>query len=82
MQLTCRGREINAGVVPETRSRPSDQGFRGRACRLVCRILYRLIAALARLALRSGRAKDLEIIVLPPLLGVLGRNVDRLAADR
>jgi transposase InsO family protein len=43
----------------------------------VCRILYRLIAALARLAVRSGRAKDLEIIVLRHQLAVLGRNVDR-----
>jgi hypothetical protein len=45
----------------------------------VCRILYRLIAALARLAVRSGRAKDLEIIVLHHQLAVLGRNVDRPA---
>jgi hypothetical protein len=64
--------------VPETRSRLSDQGFRGRACRLVFRILYHLIAALARLAMRSGRAKDLEI-VLRHQLAVLGRNVDRPA---
>jgi hypothetical protein len=45
----------------------------------VCRILYRLIAALARLAVRSGRAKDLEIIVLRHQLAVLNRNVDRPA---
>ena len=57
----------------------SDQGFRGRACRLMCRILYHLIAALARLAVRSGRAKDLEIIVLRHQLAVLNRNVDRPA---
>jgi hypothetical protein len=36
----------------------------------VCRILYRLIAALARLAVRSGRAKDLEIIVLRHQLAI------------
>ena len=64
--------------VPETRSWLSDQGFRKRACRLVFRILYHLIAALARLAMRSGRAKDLEI-VLRHQLAVLGRNVDRPA---
>jgi len=61
------------------RSRPSDRGFRGRACGLVCRVLYRLIAALARLAVRSGRAKDLEIIVLRHQLAVLGDNASRPA---
>ena len=30
----------------------------------MCRILYRLLVSLARLAVRSGRSKDLEIIVL------------------
>ena len=43
----------------------------------MCRVLYHLIAGLARLAVRSGRAKDLEIIVLRHQLAVLGRNVDR-----
>ena len=38
------------------------------------RILYRLIAALARLAVRSGRSKDLEIIVLRHQLVVLRRQ--------
>jgi putative transposase len=47
----------------------------------VCRILYRLIAALARLAVRSGRAKDLEIIVLRHQLAVLRRGVDRPAVN-
>jgi putative transposase len=41
------------------------------------RILFRLIAALARLAVRSGRSKDLEIIVLRHQLGVLGRQAER-----
>ena len=45
------------------------------------RILYRLLAALARLAVRSGRAKDLEIIVLRHQLAVLGRQIDRPAID-
>jgi putative transposase len=38
-----------------------------------------LIAALARLAVRSGRAKDLEIIVLRHQLALLNRNADRPA---
>ena len=52
----------------------SDRGFRGRACRLVSRILYHLNAGLARLAVRSGRARDLEIVVLRHQLAVLARN--------
>ena len=41
------------------------------------RILYRLLAALARLAVRSGRSKDLENIVLRHQLTVLRRQVHR-----
>ncbi len=41
------------------------------------RILYRLFTALARLAVRSGRCKDLEIIVLRHQLTVLRRQHDR-----
>ncbi len=43
------------------------------------RVQYRLIAALARLAARSGRSKDLEIIVLRHQLQVLRRQNDRPA---
>jgi hypothetical protein len=57
----------------------SDRGFRGRACRFVARILYQLIAGLARLAMRSGPAKYHEIIVLRHQLAVLARNADRPA---
>ena len=41
------------------------------------RILYRFLAALASLAARSGRSKDLEIIVLRHQLMVLRRQDDR-----
>jgi len=43
----------------------------------VQRILYRLIAGLARLAVRSGRAKDLELIVLWEQLTILRSKVER-----
>ena len=41
------------------------------------RILYRFLASLARLIVRSGRSKDLEIIVLRHQLAVMRRPVDR-----
>jgi transposase InsO family protein len=47
----------------------------------VSRILYRLIAALARLAVRSDHSKDLEIIVLRHQLAVLRRQIDRPALN-
>ncbi len=45
----------------------------------MCRILYRLLVSLARLAVRSGRSKDLEIIVLRHQLTVLHRQSNRPA---
>ena len=45
------------------------------------RILYRLIATLARLAVRSGRSKDLEIMVLRHQLAVLQRQINRPEID-
>lgn len=47
----------------------------------VFRILYRLLSALSRLAVRSGRSKDLEIIVLRHQLTVLRRQIERPALD-
>jgi transposase InsO family protein len=44
-------------------------------------ILYRLLTLIARLAVRSGRSKDLEIIVLRHQLTVLRRQVDRPAIN-
>ncbi len=58
-----------------------DQGKRGRCLSTVCRILYRFIAALACLAVRFGRSKDLEIIVLRHQLTVLRRQIDRPALN-
>lgn len=48
---------------------------------VVLRVLYRLVTALARLAFRSGRGKDLEIIVLRHQLMVLRRQNDRPALN-
>jgi hypothetical protein len=45
------------------------------------RILYHFIAALARLAVRTERSKDLEIIVPRHQLGVLRRQTDRPALN-
>ena len=52
---------------------------------LVFRVLYSFLTSLARVAVRSGRSKDLEIIVLRHQLQVLRRQVERPAvtdADR
>ena len=45
----------------------------------MCRVLYRLVVSLQRLAVRLGRSKDLEIIVLRHQLTVLHRQNSRPA---
>ena len=55
----------------------ADQGLRAPSWGLMCRILCRFLALLARLAMRSGRSKDLEIIVLGHRLGVPHRRNNR-----
>ena len=45
------------------------------------RILYCSIVALGRLSVRSGRSKDLEVIVLLHQLAVLRRQIDRPVLD-
>jgi transposase InsO family protein len=47
----------------------------------VFRIIYRFLAALARLVVRSGRSKDLEIIVLRHQVEVPRRQVERPALN-
>jgi len=63
--------------VPDIRSWVLTGHDALRSSSLVYRILYRFFAALARLAVRSGRSKDLEIIVLRHQLIVLRRQDDR-----
>jgi putative transposase len=58
-----------------------DQAYTAPSWTAVSRVLYRLIATLARLAVRSGRSKDLEISVLLHQLTVLRRQVDRPALN-
>ena len=55
----------------------ADQGLRAPSWGLMCLILYRFLALLARLAVRSGRSKNLEIIVLRRQLGELGLRNNR-----
>ena len=49
------------------------------SCGSMYRILYRLLVSLARLAVRSGRSKDLEVMVLRHQITVLHRLNNRPA---
>ena len=59
----------------------ADQGRSPPSWCPVFRILYRFPSALVRLTVRSGRSKDLEIIVLRHQLAVLRRQTERPAID-
>ena len=48
---------------------------------VVIRVLYSFLTSLARLAVRSGRSKDLEIIVLRHENALLGRQINRPAVN-
>ena len=63
--------------VPKTRPWALTCNDAGRSSFLVYRILYRFLASLARLTVRSRRSKDLEIIVRRHQLGVLHRRNNR-----
>jgi putative transposase len=58
-----------------------DQGRYTPILRSANRILYRLLSSLARLAVRSVRSKDIEIIVLRHQLVVLRRQQERPALN-
>ena len=59
-----------------------DQGICRPVLCCVFHILYSFLASLARLAVRSGRSRDIEIIVLRHQLAVLRRQHDRQARTR
>jgi hypothetical protein len=67
--------------VPDIRSWALTRHDVLRSSSLVYRILYHFLATLARLAVRSGRSKDLEIIVSRHQLMVLRRQGDRPKLD-
>ena len=68
--------------MPDIRSWVLTRGDVLRSSSVVYRILYRFLAALASLAVRSGRSKDLEIIVLRHQLTVLRRQDNRPELNR
>ena len=63
--------------MPDIRSWVLTRGDVLRSSSVVYRVLYRFLSSLARLAVRSGRSKDIELIVLRHQLSVLRRQHDR-----
>jgi len=74
---TAGNRFAGALCVPDIRSWACESQDRR-----VVRVLYRLLAGLAALAVRSGRARDLEIVVLRHQVAVLRRQVGRRRSPR
>ena len=71
--------------VPESRSWGVDQAEHGRSWTIVYCIVYRFLASAARLAVRSGRSKDLDRVAPPTALlrwRIGGRISEREAMKR
>ncbi len=75
VSVACQWRTCPVGA--EYSVEGADQGKRSRRWLTISRVLYHLIAMIARLAVRSGQSKDLEIIVLRHQLTVLRRHINR-----